>query len=42
MTLSFMRESRRLCNARIKRELRVTLCYPDIHAGLAAVPVTQN
>ena len=38
MTLSFMRESRRLSNARLKRELRVTLRYPDIHLGLAAVP----
>ncbi len=38
MTLSFMRESRRLDNRRLKRELRVRLRYPDIHAGLAAVP----
>lgn len=37
MTLSFMRESRRLVNERLKRELRVELRYPDIHAGLAAV-----
>jgi nucleoside-diphosphate-sugar epimerase len=38
MTLSFMRESRRLVNARLKRELRARLIYPDVHAGLAAVP----
>ncbi|QID16882.1 NAD-dependent epimerase/dehydratase family protein [Nitrogeniibacter mangrovi] len=38
MTLSFMRESRRLDNRRVKRELRARLTYPDIHAGLAAVP----
>jgi nucleoside-diphosphate-sugar epimerase len=38
MTLSFMRESRRLDNRRIKRELRTPFRYPDIHAGLAAVP----
>jgi len=38
MTLSFMRESRRLDNRRIKRELRLRLRYPDIHAGLAVVP----
>ena len=38
MTLSFMRESRRLDNRRLKRELRLPLRYPDIHAGLAAVP----
>ena len=38
MMLSFMAESRRLENARIKRELRTPLRYPDIFAGLAAVP----
>lgn len=36
MTLSFMQESRRLSNGRIKRELRVRLRYPDVAAGLAA------
>lgn len=34
--LSFMGESRRLQNARIKRELGVRLRHPDIAAGLAA------
>ncbi len=32
--LSFMRESRRLDNARLKRELGLRLAYPDIVAGL--------
>lgn len=36
MTLSFMQESRRLDNTRIKRELRARLRYPDVAAGLAA------
>ncbi len=35
MTMSFMAESRRLDNTRIKRELRVRLRHPDVHAGLA-------
>lgn len=34
--LSFMRESRRLDNSRLKRELGVRLLYPTIAAGLAA------
>jgi nucleoside-diphosphate-sugar epimerase len=34
--LSFMSESRRLTNARMKRELGVKLLYPDVGAGLAA------
>jgi nucleoside-diphosphate-sugar epimerase len=38
--LSFMRESRRLSNARIKKELRVRLCYPSVHEGIAALPVS--
>ncbi len=33
-TLSFMRESRRLSNARLKRELRVALRYPTVDAFL--------
>jgi nucleoside-diphosphate-sugar epimerase len=36
MLLSFMSESRRLCNARMKRELRVALRYPAVAQGLAA------
>jgi nucleoside-diphosphate-sugar epimerase len=36
MLLSFMEESRRLCNARMKRELRVVLRYPTVAQGLAA------
>lgn len=33
---SFMNESRRLANTRIKRELRVALRYPSVHEGIAA------
>lgn len=36
MTLSFMSESRRLSNRRMKRELRLRLRYPTVLAGLAA------
>lgn len=35
MLLSFMSESRRLDNTRLKRELRVRLRYPDVAAALA-------
>jgi nucleoside-diphosphate-sugar epimerase len=38
VVLSFMEESRRLRNARIKRELRVRLCYPTVKHGLSASP----
>jgi nucleoside-diphosphate-sugar epimerase len=37
MLLSFMSESRRLSNRRMKRELRVRLAYPTPHTLLAAV-----
>lgn len=37
MVLSFMNESRRLDNTRVKRELRLRLACPDVHAGLAAI-----
>lgn len=41
--LSFMSESRRLDNTRLKRELRVRLRYPDVAAALAQVQSgTQN
>jgi nucleoside-diphosphate-sugar epimerase len=36
MQLSFMRESRRLLNQRMKRELRLQLRYPQVSMGLAA------
>ncbi len=36
--LSFMRESRRIENARIKRELRLTLKYPTVETFLAGLP----
>jgi nucleoside-diphosphate-sugar epimerase len=38
---SFMAESRRLCNRRIKRELRVALRYPSVHEGLAAAAASR-
>jgi nucleoside-diphosphate-sugar epimerase len=38
MLLSFMGESRRLDNTRLKRELRVKLRYPTVHTGLLAAP----
>lgn len=34
--LSFMRESRRLCNTRMRRELGVVLRYQTVHHGLQA------
>lgn len=41
--LSFMSESRRLDNARMKRELGVKLLYPDVKRGLAAArPAAQE
>ncbi|RKP43595.1 NAD-dependent epimerase/dehydratase family protein [Trinickia fusca] len=39
VTLSFMRESRRLANTRLKRELRVALRYPDVDDFLRTVGV---
>jgi nucleoside-diphosphate-sugar epimerase len=35
-TLSFMRESRRLANRRLKKELRVRLRFPSVQQGVAA------
>lgn len=40
MSLSFMSESRRLSNRRLKQELRVRLAYADVAAGLAAARAT--
>jgi nucleoside-diphosphate-sugar epimerase len=34
--LSFMNESRRMVNMRMKRELRLALRYPTVHSGLVA------
>ncbi|MGB0129630.1 MAG: NAD-dependent epimerase/dehydratase family protein [Rhodocyclaceae bacterium] len=42
MTLSFMQESRRLINRRLKRELRIQLLYPEVAAGLAAARATSS
>ena len=38
--LSFMSESRRLTNQRIKRELRFTLRYPSVHSGIESIDGT--
>ncbi|MDO9358054.1 MAG: NAD-dependent epimerase/dehydratase family protein [Polaromonas sp.] len=38
MLLSFMSESRRLDNTRLKRELRLRLGYPTVRQGLVASP----
>jgi hypothetical protein len=37
MAASFYAENRRVRNDRIKRELAVTLAYPDYEAGLRAL-----
>jgi hypothetical protein len=37
MQLSFMGESRRIGNQRLKRELQLKLRYPDVFAGVAAI-----
>lgn len=39
---SFMQESRRLVNARMKRELRIELRYPSVHAGIAAARIQTH
>jgi nucleoside-diphosphate-sugar epimerase len=41
MLLSFMAESRRLDNTRLKQELRVRLRWPDVAAALAAMRLGQ-
>ena len=40
--LSFMSESRRLRNDRMRRELGVVLRYPTVHEGLATAVAMQN
>jgi hypothetical protein len=40
--LSFMSESRRLDNSRLKRELRVRLRWPDVAAALEAMRLVQS
>ena len=41
MLLSFMSESRRLRNVRLKKELRVTLKYPSIQEGLKSMAASH-
>ncbi|MFT3719630.1 SDR family oxidoreductase [Pseudorhodoferax sp.] len=38
MVLSFLEESRRLLNRRMKRELRLALCHPTVAQGLRVSP----
>jgi nucleoside-diphosphate-sugar epimerase len=40
--LSFMRESRRLVNRRIKRELRTRLRFPTVTEGIAAALIARG
>jgi nucleoside-diphosphate-sugar epimerase len=40
--LSFMSESRRLSNTRLKKELRLTLHHPTVHQGLASRPAAGS
>ncbi len=42
MLLSFMNESRRMVNRRMKEELRLRLAHPTVHSGLGQVPVSGN
>lgn len=42
LQLSFMRESRRLTNRRLREELRLALAYPTIAAGIAAARQEQQ
>jgi nucleoside-diphosphate-sugar epimerase len=39
---SFMSESRRLVNGRLKRELRLKLRYPSVHEGVAAAVARER
>ena len=39
MLLSFMSESRRMDNTRLKQELRLRLRYPSVNQGLVGIPV---
>lgn len=41
MQMSFLGESRRLSNRRMKAELRLQLRYPDVRAGLASDPALR-
>lgn len=40
--LSFMRESRRIVNRRLKQELKLRLAYPTIDAGIAEAVARRN
>ncbi|SEF46821.1 SDR family oxidoreductase [Nitrosomonas ureae] len=40
--LSFMKESRRLRNVRIKKELHINLLYPTVHEGIKAALINDQ
>ncbi|MER2513496.1 MAG: SDR family oxidoreductase [Nitrosomonas ureae] len=40
--LSFMKESRRLRNVRIKKELHINLLYPTVHEGIKAASINNQ
>ena len=42
LQLSFMRESRRIGNRRLKEELELRLAYPTVDAGIAAALIRRN
>jgi nucleoside-diphosphate-sugar epimerase len=42
MALSFWRDDRRVDNSRLKRELGVTLAYPNYRSGLEAIAATPE
>lgn len=42
MARSFYGESKRVCNARIRRELGVDLAYPDFRSGLRAILAAET
>ena len=42
MQMSFMRESRRIGNRRLKNELKLKLAYPTVEAGIAQAVTGRN
>ena len=40
--MSFMRESRRICNRRLKKELKLRLAYPTVDAGIVEARSRSN
>jgi len=42
LQMSFMRESRRIGNRRVKEELKLRLAYPTVDAGIAEALARRN